>query len=374
MKWNKDYLSMKINFLLGLMICFSINQIKAQDLPMASPKAKVMQRIGITDVTVEYFRPSVNGRKIWGQLIPFGYQYTAADGSSTAPWRMGANNNTTIEFNHNLKINDKELIAGKYAVFSAIKEDGSTDVLISKNHSGWGSMHYKEEDVVLSFNTKMDSIKIFYEQLTFGFEEVSNNSATLKMKWENLGMSIPIQVNTKEIAYQYLLDNERSFEAINPGTKSSWHQAAALYLTNNNFHLDKALYWSNIAIDEENGGIKNFPNLTTNVILLALNDKANEANELLDEAFKIAPNLNIMMFFGRQASTFELREIEKRNYLAALKKFPKATNAWVAEFQLSQVYLADDNKKQFLKYIDKAIEGAPSSYVERIKAVKAKNI
>ncbi|GAB4234557.1 MAG: hypothetical protein Tsb0034_08240 [Ekhidna sp.] len=337
---------------------------------MASPKASVVQRIGITDIKIDYFRPSVNGRQIWGQLVPYGYQSIAADGANTAPWRMGANNNTTIEFNHPLKIQNKQLEAGKYALFSAIREDGTAYVLISKNHSGWGSMHYKEDDVIMKYNTKMDSTDTFYEQLAFMFEEVSNDSAKLNMKWENLQITIPIKVNTKELAYQYLLSNQRSFDAINPGTSSSWHQAAALYLMNNKFHLDQALEWSNNAIDESRGGIRSFPNLTTNTILKALNGQPEEANEVLKEAFDVAPNLNIMVFFGNQANTFQLTNIAKENYLDALKKFPKATNAWYVRYQLSQIYLDEGDKKKFIKLIDQAINDAPEGYKNPIEILQ----
>ncbi|WP_420386349.1 DUF2911 domain-containing protein [Roseivirga sp.] len=345
----------------------------SQDLPRPSPQASITQRIGITDVSVVYHRPSMRGRTVWGQVVPYGYNSPSSDGSPSAPWRMGANDPTTIEFTHDLKVAGKEIKAGKYALFGAIFENGVADIIFSRNFNGWGSIHYAEEDVILKVNAEVNSLEHPVEQLTYAFDSVTNNTSILSVTWSDKQISIPLEVNTEELTYQSLLDHELSFDAINFGTKSNWHQNAALYLLNNRIHLDKALYWSNIAVNEQNGGIRNFPNLTTNVLLLALNNQQEEAQSLLPEALKLAPNLNMMMFFGRQANTFDLREIEKKNYLTALDMFPENANTWWVHFQLSQVYLADGEKDEFLKYIDMAIQDAPESFVDRIKNFKSQN-
>src|ERR1700760_3043403 len=113
-------------------------------------KATVGERIGITDVTIHYDRPGVKGRegKIWGTLIQPGFNDLGFGSSKAAPWRAGANENTTIEFSTDVKIEGQPLPAGKYGLFIAYDPNEST-IIFSKNNSSWGSFSYKADGDVL---------------------------------------------------------------------------------------------------------------------------------------------------------------------------------------------------------------------------------
>ncbi len=102
------------------------------DLPRDSQHAKVIQRIGLTDITINYHRPLVKGRKVWGGLVPYGQ-----------PWRAGANENTTIEFSDAVSVEGKPLAKGVYGLHMIPGENEWT-VAFSKMSTAWGSFSYNE--------------------------------------------------------------------------------------------------------------------------------------------------------------------------------------------------------------------------------------
>src|SRR3954468_4104775 len=118
-------------------------------------KAMAGERIGITDVTIQYDRPGVKGRegKIWGTLIQPGFNDLGFGSSKAAPWRAGANENTTIEFSTDVKIEGQPLAAGRYGFFVAYDPNECT-LIFSKNSTSWGSFFYKPEEDVLRVKVK----------------------------------------------------------------------------------------------------------------------------------------------------------------------------------------------------------------------------
>src|SRR5215470_14834887 len=131
---------MKKLFLPALLFSFVLSHAQLTVLPSGgNKKASVSERIGLTDVTIHYDRPHVNGRegKIWGQLVPVGYTDQGFGSSKAAPWRAGANENTTIEFSNDVKIEGQPLPAGKYGFFVAYDPNECT-LIFSKNSSSWG--------------------------------------------------------------------------------------------------------------------------------------------------------------------------------------------------------------------------------------------
>src|SRR3954471_8835235 len=118
-------------------------QITLTGLPSGgNKKAIVGERIGLTDVTIHYDRPGVKGRegKIWGQLIPVGFIDQGFGSSKAAPWRAGANENTTIEFSTDVMINGQPLAAGKYGFFIAY-DPAEPTLIFSRNSTSWGSFY-----------------------------------------------------------------------------------------------------------------------------------------------------------------------------------------------------------------------------------------
>jgi hypothetical protein len=185
---------------LGIVLCLtfllaspSVSLAQANRV-RASLKASVTQRLGTdTDITIDYSRPGVKGRKIWGELVPYGL----APGNKYSdnkpfPWRAGANENTTIEFNKDILIEGKPLPAGKYGIHMIPGEKEWT-IIFSKNNSAWGSFTYKQEEDALRITVTPEKAP-FQEWLEYGFDDLAGTSATAYLHWENLKVPFKIQL------------------------------------------------------------------------------------------------------------------------------------------------------------------------------------
>lgn len=171
------------------------NLSEAQDAkPRPSPKASVTQRIGAdTDVVIDYSRPAVKGRTIWGDLVPYGmYPGNKYSKEKPYPWRSGANENTTIEFNHDVKIEGKVIPAGKYGIHMVASEK-SFKVMFNKRNADWGSYSYDaSQDALTAEVTPVKAENT--EWLEFGFDDLSDNGATAYLKWEKLKIPFKIEL------------------------------------------------------------------------------------------------------------------------------------------------------------------------------------
>lgn len=179
-----------LSFLLYLpAICFA-----QRGGPPASPKAAITQTVGVdTVITIEYSRPGVKGRKIWGELVPYGL----APGNKYSdnkpfPWRAGANQNTTIEFSKDVLIEGKNLAAGKYGIHM-IPGEKEWIVIFSKNNSAWGSFKYnKEEDALRVTVIAMDAPH--EEWMSFEFDKLTDTSAVASLHWEKIRVPFKIEL------------------------------------------------------------------------------------------------------------------------------------------------------------------------------------
>ncbi|MEJ2055271.1 MAG: DUF2911 domain-containing protein [Calditrichaceae bacterium] len=188
-----------VSFLIVLSFLFTIpSSAQAQNNKVRkSLKASVTQRLGTdTDITIDYSRPGVKGRKIWGGLVPYGLAPgNRASNGKPFPWRAGANENTTIEFNHDLLIEGHKLPAGKYGIHMIPSEEDWT-IIFSKKNAEWGSFSYDE---------KYDALRItvtpvkapFKEWLTYGFDDLNGTSATVYLRWEELKVPFKIELAEK---------------------------------------------------------------------------------------------------------------------------------------------------------------------------------
>jgi len=160
----------------------------------ASLKASVTQRLGTdVDITITYSRPGVKGRTIWGALVPYGLapgnEYSE---NKPFPWRAGANENTTIEFNKNVLIEGKPLPAGKYGLHM-IPSEKDWIIIFSKNNAAWGSYTYKPEEDALRV-TVIPVKAPHQEWLAYGFDDLAGTSATAFLYWEQLKVPFKIQI------------------------------------------------------------------------------------------------------------------------------------------------------------------------------------
>lgn len=199
------------------------SQIKT---PQPSPSGTIMQKVGLTDVTLEYSRPSMKGRTIFGDLVPYG-----------TLWRTGANANTKITFSDDVLIDDQPLKAGSYAVYTVPNEE-FWDVIFYSNTENWGTpQKWDDAKVAAKVNVKTFSLPMNIETFTMNFDNVSNGSATLGIFWENtyVGVKFYVPTDNKVLA---------SINDVMSGTPTANdYYAAAVYYSQENKDIKTALKW-----------------------------------------------------------------------------------------------------------------------------------
>lgn len=183
----------KTMFVLVVMVFVSLltSGLWAQDIkfPTVSPKASVTQTIGVTEITINYFRPGVKGRVIWGGLVPY-----------DKTWRTGANNATTIEFSSDVMIEGNKLAAGKYGLFT-IPGVNEWTFIFSKQADIWGDYGYKESEDVLRVKVTPKLAPLFCEWMMFAFTELSEDSTKVVLLWEKLMVGFTVKVDTKGMIF-----------------------------------------------------------------------------------------------------------------------------------------------------------------------------
>src|SRR6478672_2097896 len=218
-----------------------------------SPAASVTQTIGISTVTVNYSRPSVKGRMIWDSLVPYGYNVQAFGAQHPAPWRAGANENTTIKFSHDAKVQGITVPAGEYGLFFVINKDNTGEVILSKDYKSWGSFWYDSTHDLMRAKIQLRDIPET-EMLTYDFIHDTKTSAELVLNWEKKQFPVKIEFDVDKI----VMDN--AVEQLKNTVGFSWqgYASAANYALQNNTNLDQAIVWSNQAIAQN----RNFTTLT----------------------------------------------------------------------------------------------------------------
>lgn len=217
----------KLFMLAALTTVFSV---QAQELPVPSPYAEVMQKVGLTDVKVEYSRPGVKERKIFGGLLKWGQV-----------WRTGANASTKITFSTDANVGGEEVKAGTYSVFTRL-EDGAFVVMFNSDvNASEGS--FNADNNVLEAKAKVLESEMT-ETFTITFSNLTENTAELTFQWEKSKWSVPIKVEADEMAMknieQKIKEIENSYGAYN---------AAARYYLEHDKDLDQALAWSKKSVE-----------------------------------------------------------------------------------------------------------------------------
>lgn len=170
------------------------NAVYAQsDKPKASLKASVSQTIGVdTHVKIDYSRPGVKGRKVWGELVPFGLAPgNRYSDNKPYPWRAGANENSVIEFSKDVMVDGRKLAAGKYGIHM-IPTEGEWTVIFSNNSELWGSFKYNKDDDALRIMVKPESAP-HQEWLSFGFSDLDGTSAVAFLHWEKMKVGFKVE-------------------------------------------------------------------------------------------------------------------------------------------------------------------------------------
>lgn len=214
----------------GLLLGLGATGVSAEDryeFPAGSPAATVKQRVGLTDIEIVYSRPSVKGRKIFGELIKFG-----------EIWRTGANSNTKITFSDPVKFGDKEVAAGTYSLFTIPGADEWT-VMLSTNTKQWGSAGYKTDTEAARLKVKPIALPGSVESFSLGFDDLTPNSVTLLLEWEKTRVPVKVTVATGANVDAMIAKALASGKELPPGFYAG---AAGFYLENGK-DLTKALEW-----------------------------------------------------------------------------------------------------------------------------------
>ncbi len=161
----------------------------AQELPKPSPAATVNQRIGLTDITIEYSRPSAKGREVFGTLVKY-----------NELWRTGANKATAITFSTEVKFGGTTVAAGKYSIFSKPGENEWV-IMLNKETELWGTDGFDEAKNVATYKTNSQKIEKV-ETFTIAIDDLSDKSANLIIKWDGVRVSIPIEVEVDKYAME----------------------------------------------------------------------------------------------------------------------------------------------------------------------------
>ncbi|NQZ43703.1 MAG: DUF2911 domain-containing protein [Flavobacteriaceae bacterium] len=321
------------------------------DLPRGSQMAKVSQRIGITDLSIVYSRPSVNGREIWGALVPYGMNNFGFGTAELSPWRAGANENTIFKTTHDVMVEGKKLPAGKYGLHMVINEDGSAKVIFSKNYGAWGSYFYEpSEDVIQVDVTTTETPHV--EQLRYEFNAIDATSGVASLKWEKKEIPFKIEVPVSEI----VLADIRSKMQNQPGfNRQTWEQAANFAL-NNGGDLDEALGWINAAIEGQFFSEKNFNNMAIKAQILAKQGKGGDAEQVMEEAMPLGTVFQVHGY-GRQL-------IAQGQTDKALEVFEwnakKNKGQWPVHYGLARAYSAKGDHKSTVKHLKLALKNAPA--------------
>jgi hypothetical protein len=304
------------------------------DLPRDSQHAIVVQRIGLTDIKVNYHRPLVKDRKIWGKVVPY-----------DSVWRAGANENTTILFADPVTIEGKPLEAGTYGLHMIPNEKEWT-VIFSRNSTSWGAFTYSQEEDALRVTIKPQTAE-FHEALAYDFDDVKADSTVLTMRWEKVAVPVKIGVNTNEIVQASL---RKQLRGLAQYTWDGWDDAAN-YLVTNKLNMEDALKYCDRSIQVE----ERFDNLHTKSIVLTALGRKDEAEKTLTLALTKA-NAQQMHSYARQLQVDGQNEKAFAIYRENAKKNP---DVWIVHMGLGRMYSAQGDYANAAKEIRVALTSAP---------------
>jgi tetratricopeptide (TPR) repeat protein len=276
-------------------------------LPQPSPKATVSQTVGLTDVAITYHRPAVNKRTVWGDLVPW-----------DQVWRAGANENTTIAFSSPVTVNGKPLAAGTYGLHMIPTKDGDWTIAFSNVNWAWGSFTYDEKEDALRVTAKPQPAD-FQERLSYTFDEPTDGSVDVSLRWEKVRVPFRVEVDTPSVVMASIRKQLRDLPRF---SWQGWNQAAA-YALRSKTNVDEAITWADRSI----GMQENFNNLRTKAGLLELKGDTKTASALRDRSMKIATEADINNY-GYQllgtGKTDEAIEMFRKN----VKDHPQSWNVY----------------------------------------------
>jgi tetratricopeptide (TPR) repeat protein len=317
-------------------------------------KAIISEQVGLTQVSITYHRPAVNGRegKIWGGVVHTGFTDQGFGNGKPAPWRAGANENTIIEFDQEVRIEGQPLPKGKYGFFIAYDPQESI-LIFSRKTNAWGSFFYDDKEDMLRVKVKPRSIQNSVEFLKYEFEGQTPNSAVVTLSWEKLAISFKVEVD-------YLKQQFEAFvtQSQNPtGFTSEGLTVAANWALQNNYQLDKALEWAELASGPNfPGNPTSFAALSTRASILDKLGKADESTAILKKALPLG-NINQLQQLGRQLITAKKPKLAIEVFQFNYNKNP---DQFITLVGMARGLSAMGDASKALEYANKALPLAPN--------------
>ena len=309
-------------------------QSTQMNLPLQSQAAQITQTIGITEITIKYHRPLVNGRKVWGGLVPYGQV-----------WRAGANLNTTITFANDVTIDGKTLPAGTYGLHMIPTENEWT-VIFSRMHTAWGSFSYKEGEDALRVTVKPQATD-FHNALAYDFDQLQPDSAVVVMSWDKVAVPFKVSVDVNKTVEASL---QNQLRGLSQYTWDGWDDAAT-YLVDSKYDLDEALKWENNSISNED----RFENEMTKSRILKAQGQNDAAQQAKEKALALG-NAQQLYGYGRQLQRDGKQQEAFAVFQQAAQKDP---NNWLAHAGLARIAVGAGNYSEATKQMELALAAAP---------------
>ena len=336
--------------LFAAMLCHA--QSAQLDLPLQSQHAVVTQRIGVTDVTINYHRPLANGRKVWGGLVPYGQV-----------WRAGANENTTITFTDPVTIEGKPLDRGTYGLHMIPNEDQWT-IIFSKMHTAWGSFSYDQAEDVLRVTVKPGTADLS-NALAYDFDQLGPDSTVVTMRWDKVAVPFKVAVNLNQTVEASLHNQLRGLSQY---TWDAWDDAAT-YMVDNKMDLNEALKYEDKSIQNE----ERFENLMTKSRILDAMGQKDQAAVARNKALSMG-NAQQLYGYARQLQRQKQQDEAFAVFRTMEKKYP---GNWLTYAGLGRIACSQGNYAKATEDMKLALAGAPDqgkpSVESLIKRLEAKD-
>ncbi|HEU5290335.1 MAG TPA: DUF2911 domain-containing protein [Cyclobacteriaceae bacterium] len=360
----------KLQFVMSMLFISVLASAQVSQPPSGdNQKSEVSQWVGLVKVTINYSSPDVHGPngedrkgKIWGGVVHYGYIDQGYGTSKAAPWRAGANENTTISFSHDVKIGDKAVKAGTYGLFLEVQKDGPWTWILSKDANSWGSYFYNpESDVVRVQSTPEESE--YTEWLTFGFNDRKRNSANAFIQWENKRAGFRIDVpNANEL---YVAKMQDELKGTTAAFQHDTYITAAAFCAQNKVALEQGLKWADIAITDGFVGREDFTSLSTKAQVLTAMGKDAEVELVMDKAIK-HPTATVQAIHQYARTLLGAGKKEKAMQVFQYNFKAHPEEKFTPNVGLARGYTALGDKKNAIKHWEAAIKNIPENQKQNL--------
>ena len=340
--------------LLTVVACMLETSAQALRLPEnANYPSSVGRKIGVTDIEINWNALGVKGRegKIWGtEIAPYGFEVLGYGSKVASPWRAGADENTTISFSTDVKINGKNLPAGKYGFFIALYPD-SCVLIFNKNTIGWGSYFYRADLDVLRVSTiQQKNVPNLQERLAYVFSNQTEQVVEVALEWEHWRIPFKVEVDLKNTTLAYIRGQMSGALGFDPASL----EAAANWCLKNEVNYDEALNWINSATSPVLGGVNSFKALSIKSKILEKTGKGDEAQTAWNQAIENATAIELHTY-GRQ-----LLAQKKNNEAFRIfeENYKKNKGAWPTNAGMMRAYSAMGDTQKALEFAKLALPQA----------------